>query len=215
MVLRNCPRKGINGSVPRRDEARAACGIGPQDKVVLYQGYILLHRGLGTVIGAAALVPECLFLLIGPDSPYCVGLRHLVQEQRIGNVLFMGHKDERERNLYMAAADLGVAMIQDGSLSYRYSFANKNSEYLMNGLPVLASDLPEHRRVLCRTGAAILADPESASDVARAIREFFRLPPDLRRGMRQRARQAALDELNMETQMGPLLEFYKNVGKRS
>jgi len=44
---------------------------------------------------------------------------------------------------YAAGADVGLCLIEDVCLSYRYCLPNKLFESLLAGLPVLASDLPD------------------------------------------------------------------------
>ena len=44
---------------------------------------------------------------------------------------------------FTVGADVGVILVQKVSLSYYYSLGNKFFEYLMAGLPVIASDFPE------------------------------------------------------------------------
>ena len=49
---------------------------------------------------------------------------------------------------YAAGADVGLSLIEDTCLSYRYCLPNKLFENMLAGLPVLASDLPDQRQVI-------------------------------------------------------------------
>jgi glycosyltransferase involved in cell wall biosynthesis len=49
---------------------------------------------------------------------------------------------------YASAADLGLCLIEDSCLSYRLSLPNKLFEYIMAGIPVIVSDLPEMASVV-------------------------------------------------------------------
>ncbi len=216
-VVRNCARRPralpTDTHLAGRAQVRAELGLGPDAPVTIYQGGLWPYRGLETLIRAATHVPKVSVLIVGPITPYAESLRALSIEHRAANVRFLGHQPEERRSALMGAADLGVVLIQDGGLSYRHSFANKNGEYFAHGLPVLASDLPEHRRVLMRVGAALLADPESASDVAAKIQAFFRMTKAQRRGLAALARSFVDRELNMDVQFRPVLDFYLALGR--
>jgi glycosyltransferase involved in cell wall biosynthesis len=49
---------------------------------------------------------------------------------------------------YAAEADVGLCLIEDTCLSYRYCLPNKLFESLLSGLPVLVSDLPDQAQVI-------------------------------------------------------------------
>lgn len=214
VVVRNCPRMPKQSKLIEKEQARAACGIPPEAKVVVYQGGIFAFRGLETLIKAAAEIPGIRVLLIGRRNDYCAQLQDLARTYHSDNVCFLGDRTESERNLIMAAADLGVVLTQDLSLSYRHSLSNKIFEYFCNGTPVLGSDLPEHRRLNSATKACILTDPDNSKDVAEKIKGFFLRDPAATREMGRRARSAVLTEYNMEKQMRPVLDFYAACGSQ-
>ncbi len=213
LVVRNCPRRGTSEATVPRDVARRACGIENGQRIVLYQGGLWANRGLDVLVESARHVPEVDVLLVGRLNSYGAGLQQIRRDLGCRNVRFLGHRDEAERNALMAAADLGVVLTQDRSLSYRLTLSNKIFEYFANGLPVLASDLPPHRRIEAQTGACRLTNPEDAVILAEDIRRFFSMDETGRRRMGERARRAALDQLNMERQMTPLLELYRGVAR--
>ncbi len=213
LIVRNCPRKPSADPPMTRQAARTLCSIGPNENVVIYQGGIWRNRGLDVLVRAAARLPQCRMLLVGPANDYANELAELARTCGAGNVSLLGHKEEADRNVYMSAADLGVVLTQDRSLSYRYSLANKVFEYFSRNVPVVVSDLPEYRRVIERTGAGLLCDPEDSDGLAAQIRAFFAKEPSFRSAMAERGRRAVLEELNMERQMEPVLEFYRSCAR--
>ena len=65
---------------------------------------------------------------------------------------FFGPVPSDQVTLYAASADLGIAPIENVCLSYYYCSPNKLFEYLLAGLPVIASDFPEMRHIIDKYG---------------------------------------------------------------
>jgi len=214
LVVKNCPRRRDVTALQPREQARRELGWAPQEKIVLHQGGLLACRGLAELVQAAGTLPDVRFVLVGPDSAYARELRAAAPRLSAGNVEFTGHREEAVRDQMMRAADLGAVLTQDRSTSYRFSLPNKMFEYMSNGLPTLASDLPTHRQIVAETGACVLVDADDPAAIADGIRRFFALGEDQRRRMGEQALAAHLSKYNMEAQMAPLLAFYESCADR-
>ena len=77
---------------------------------------------------------------------------------------------------WAAGADVGLALIQNVSLSYFLSLPNKLFEYVAAGLPVVASDFPDLRRVVEERGLGTVCRPDDPAAIARAIAWVARRP---------------------------------------
>ena len=64
---------------------------------------------------------------------------------------------------YASGADVGISLIEDVSLSYRYCLPNKLFESVLSGLPVLVSDLPDQRRFVDEYRAGWVTGPDVTS----------------------------------------------------
>jgi len=53
----------------------------------------------------------------------------------------------------VAGADIGLSLVEDVCLSYRYSLPNKLFECLQGGVPVMVNDLPDQSAIVRETGA--------------------------------------------------------------
>ena len=86
---------------------------------------------------------------------------------------------------------------------------------MLLGLPVIASDLPEIRRVLGKADCGILVAPASVNDIADAISYLFEHPEEARR-MGANGRKAVLERYNWSAMEAVLLQTYRNLdGARS
>ena len=159
--------------------------LGPDDGrlVVLYQGLLRAGRGLPALVEGARRVPDVRLVVIG--------------EGDLGDDLARGGAALGDRFALhpfvppdalarvTPGADLGACLIEPHTESLRLSLPNKLFEYLAAGVPVLASPLPEIRRVVDQ-GVGVLADPDDPAAVAAALRRA--LDPGARAGWASRTR---------------------------
>ena len=137
-------------------------------RVALYQGGLREGRGLPALLRAVAAVEEAALAIIG-DGPLEGALRQ--QAAPLGaRVGFLPFTPPDELLAWTASADLGALLIEPLTLSLRLALPNKLFEYLMAGLPVLASPGPEIRRVVETFDVGLVADPADPAALARALR---------------------------------------------
>ncbi len=80
---------------------------------------------------------------------------------------------------YTASATVGVTLLEDTCLNHRLALPNKLFEYLMAGIPVLASDLPELNKIVSQFDVGRLAAPGSVDQVSERLREMITAPDQL------------------------------------
>ena len=122
---------------------------------------------------------------------------------------FFGPVPSDEVTAYAAGADLGVAPIENVCLSYYYCSPNKIFEYILSGLPVIASDFPEMSRVIRRFSLGEVFDPSDPRDIARAARAVLENPEQLR-DMKRNTR-AASETYNWENESRKLVQLYRSL----
>lgn len=113
-----------------------------------------------------------------------------------------------------AAATIGLVPIAPLRTNEYLGDTNKLFEYLMGGLPVVASDLPEIRRVVTAGDPDVgeLFDPASPESIAEAVRAVLR-DPDLYRRRREEARRLALELFNWDVEERRLLALYGSLSR--
>jgi len=211
-LVENCP-------YPAPDRRRSSYlddvlggGEGP---IVLYQGAISFERGLENLIDACGLLPRgsVRVVMIGPDMTSGI-LPGMAKARDVNGVLSILPAVPSERLPEVtASADMGLILFQNTCPNHYYSLPNKLYEYMMAGLPIIASDLPEMSDLIMRERCGVLVDPEDSGAIAGRILELAS-DPGLREEMGERGRRAALERYTWRDQEASLLGVYSRVANR-
>ena len=205
-VLQNRPRLDLP---PRNDRLRRELGFVEPWPIVLYQGGLQQGRGLARLVEAAASIEGAYFAFVG-SGRLAGPLAAQVDSLGIGErVKFVAAVPLSELPSYSASADIGVQPIENTCLNHFTTDSNKLFEYVMAGLPVVASDLPEIRRIVRDHDLGLLVRAGDTDELAGAIRRLV-AEPELRETYARNAARAARI-LNWEDQEESLRELYRRV----
>ncbi|WP_323844044.1 glycosyltransferase family 4 protein [Microbulbifer magnicolonia] len=203
IVLENRPRFT---KIIKNEKIRRTLGLKEPFPIVLYQGGLQPGRGLETLVRAFKDVPTAYLVCIGGGS---IGerLKEIVKTESIyDRVFFIPTVPLVDLPEYTASADIGVQPIENTCLNHYTTDSNKLFEYIVAGLPVVASNLPEIARIVRENDLGRVVKSGSAEELASALallvndkakREYYA----------SRARQAAR-ELNWESQESRLEGCY-------
>ncbi len=145
----------------------------PEARVLLFQGGLSAGRNLETLVESMVLVRDStIHLVVLGDGQMQARLARLAN----GNprVHFIPAVPQAELMAWTGSASAGVIPYQATCLNNYYCTPNKLFEFIAAGLPILASNLPEIRRIVEENGVGRVADMESGPAFASAIDEFFR-----------------------------------------
>jgi glycosyltransferase involved in cell wall biosynthesis len=175
-----------------------------QRRQVLFHGLIRPERGLEELIDSLPrwTFPGCLVIRGYGHESYLESLRERARNQGVADrVRFEPPTAPDELIRQAASADIGYLALPDVTAHYEYALPNKLFEYLMAGLPVLATPRREIRTILDETGAGLVADldPTALALALNGITE-----DDIVR-MRQSALHAA-QHLNWESERQVLVQ---------
>lgn len=169
VVIRNLPK------LPEKIEPvnlRKKFGIPENFTVLIYQGILSKGRGIEKTIFAIEKIPNIALVLIG-DGPETENLKKLTAEKNLENkVFFAGLIPNSELLNYTAGADIGVALIENISKSYYYALPNKLFEYFAANLPVIASPLPQMKKIIEEYKTGVLVNPENETEIAAAVKKL-------------------------------------------
>jgi len=184
-------------------------GIPADQRILLYQGSIQEFRGIEESIEAVTLLERCVLVIIGYGY-HRPTLEDEVHRRGLDDrVRFFGPIPNDELLYYTASADVGLCVIRGQSLSYRWSMPNKLFEYMMAGIPVVASDFEEMGRVVREEGVGTVCDPDDPQSIAGAVRAIID-DPDAEARFRA-ATRVAITRYNWNHEEQKLLALYRRL----
>lgn len=202
-VVMNCPP--YRDPAERQDLFREKFGIRPEQKIFLYQGGLIVSRGVELLLEIFEDMPEAYVLVVlgfGPLTP-------LVQEAAANNPQIYYHPavSPVELDAYTRSADYGFCFYQGHSGNHQLTIGNKIFQYQMAGLPVLASDLKGLRYVLQDGTGLVVEDFRDKAQLKAAMLEIA----TWKRSDYLPKLQAAAKRHNWEAQEEVLLNLYKQL----
>jgi glycosyltransferase involved in cell wall biosynthesis len=209
VLIRNVPEYQAPVS---SDQLRQHLGFGPQTRIALYQGNLQPNRSPDRLIRAAKFLdPEVVIVLMGRNV-MDIDLEALIAQEKVAGRVFIlppvPYKDLLE---WTASADIGLILYaRSESLNVQMCLPNKLFEYLMAGLPVLASSLDAVADVLKTYDVGIVAPSLEPGEIARAINTLLADDAALAR-MHKNALAAAQNALRWDVESQRLLQLYEEV----
>jgi len=187
----------------------------PQEKII-YLGGMSRIRGLVEVIEAFADVVKkhrtWKLCLVGSCSPasFETELRDLVRKLGVeANVEFIAWVPYDEKEKLSSQAAMGVITYLPYS-NNTSCLPNKLFDYMLVGLPVIASNFPLYREVVEGSQCGLIVDPSKPQEIATAM-EYLIEHPDEARRMGDNGRRAVLEKFNWERESQQLLRIYDEV----
>lgn len=210
-VLLNCQPRWTPPE-RRPDLIRAATGIPPERRIVLFLGRLGRERGLETAAEAVLQVDDAALVLLG-FGPWADRLREQGREPRHAGRLFVlppVHPDDVPA--WTASADASIIAVPANSLNQRLSTPNKFWESLTAGTPVVVGDELEVMRAIVETDdLGVSADPADPAALGRALSVLLDGPADARAARRARCLAVTAERYNWETAIGPYLELVERL----
>ncbi len=124
-------------------------------------------------------------------------------------VTYVGWQDRAGIDRLIAGADIGMVVLLPEP-NYLEAYPTKLFEYMLGGIPVIASDFPLWREIVEAAKCGLLVDPGSPDAVASAIVSLVD-DPDLTARMGAAGRAAALAHYTWESQYPHLEALYNAV----
>ncbi len=160
LVIRNIP---LLQTPSAKIDFRKLYGIADDKLILLYQGVLLEGRGVPIIMRTMAELTNTVLVILG-DGEQKNNFQKLSEQLNISErVFYAGTIGQRELINYTAGGDVGLSLIENISISYYHALPNKFFEYIMAGLPVLCSDLPQMKKIVeeFQVGESLNAEDEN------------------------------------------------------
>jgi glycosyltransferase involved in cell wall biosynthesis len=130
----------------------------PSDHLIfIFQGYFTIPKGALDVLNTFKTLPKYKHIVFLGNGPL---MDEIIRESKNhSNIHHHPMVSTMELLTYTEDADVGIAVVQNTSLSYYYISPNKLFEYLIAGIPIIATNLPEMRKVVNETKSGWLIEP--------------------------------------------------------
>lgn len=165
-VVRNIPDKILVDRIKTRAELKL-----PADKkIILLQGAgINVQRGAEEAVDAMHYVDSAILLIIGGGDVICL-LEKMAQEDSLKDKVFLLPKMKPEELYqYTCNADIGLSLDKATNINYQLSLPNKLFDYVLAGVPVLASPLKEIKSFIDKYKVGICIEEHNAKHIADKI----------------------------------------------
>jgi glycosyltransferase involved in cell wall biosynthesis len=182
---------------------------------ILYTGVVTESRGIKQLIEAVRLVSKThpvRLKLAGEFFPSSLELE-LRNSQGWEYVDYLGRL-ERAELLKLLPTGYAGAITFGASSHIRLGWPVKLFEYMLAGLPVIASDFPLPRRILSEYQCGLLVTSADPVEIAGAISYLIEHPGDAA-AMGARGRQAVETEFNWVGEEAKLLALYDRLSRSS
>jgi glycosyltransferase involved in cell wall biosynthesis len=177
------------------------------NKIILYQGALNAGRGLESAIEAMQQIEGATLWLAG-EGDLSQLLRQQVDNQGLTHkVKFLGFIAPKDLPQLTAQATIGLNLLDNKSLSYYYSLANKFFDYMQHGVPQITMRFPEYEKICLKHPVAELIDELSVNAIVHALQHLSN-DADYYNQLKTNALKAA-KIFNWENESKKLIQFYQ------
>ena len=170
LVVPNYPEPGVTDA-EAANRLRKAAGVGPDERIVLFQGRLGPGLGLDAAAEAVLAVPHAVLVLMGFGRGMAASVARDRHPRFAGRHMTLPAVHPDELATWTGGADLMVIPLPPLSANQRDSTPNKFWEAIAAGVPVVVvSGLREMERLVDSLDLGVVAASGGAKDLAAAIR---------------------------------------------
>lgn len=203
LVVTNCIRKqdALTESIEKHEGFE-----------ILNHGVLHDSRGLEWMVDACAPLKSYADIRMAARGYGGIeeALKRQVEEEQIGNFLFYPPVDPKRLIPEAAHSHVGVAVTLPVCLNFELSVSNRLFEYAAAGLPVIMSDIPEHRYLNDAYHFGIIIEHNKQDAFTQAVLRLYTDKAFYDQCSENATRLA--NEITWEAQFAPVVDYVKSVG---
>jgi len=170
-------RRGEGAPVKKekvKPATRKELGLSEDKKILILQGSgINVQRGSEEMVEAMKYIDNAVLLVVGGGDVVDT-LKQMAENSELkGRVVFKPKQPYQKLMQLTTAADLGLTLDKDTNLNYRFSLPNKLFDYIHAGIPVLASPLPEIKKVIEEYDIGDFIPSHKPEEIAQKINQIL------------------------------------------
>lgn len=167
-VIKNVPYRQDNRGI-RSNILKERFNIQDNEILFIYQGSLNKGRGIEILLNAFSQADKKKHILFMGHGTLESTVKFY--ETNFSNIHFYPSVNPAEVISYTTCADVGISLIENTCLSYKYSLPNKMFEYIFSGLPLIVSNLPDMGKIIddFKCGWKVSINKNSVSDLIKSI----------------------------------------------
>ena len=165
-VVRNISPIQTHSSVKTRLEL----GL-PEDKhlIILQGAGINIQRGSEEALEAMQYLENAVLIIVGDGDVIPILKETSKKPEFLDKILFIPKQSPEQLFHYTASADIGLSLDKDTNINYRFSLPNKIFDYINAFIPILASSLPEIKKIIDEYQIGCIIDSHDPKHIADKI----------------------------------------------
>jgi glycosyltransferase involved in cell wall biosynthesis len=177
--------------------------------LIAHSGWLMHGRHLLELVQALTYLPKNVSLVLVGDGWLRDQLKAKARELGVNNRFeIVGEVLPQQMVSTLAQATVAAVLINADSISYRLSLPNKFFEAVAAGLPIIASPIPEVKRMIEKYDIGAFCDPNDPQSIAQAIISI--LEPGAMERLRANVLHART-ELNWQAEEQKLVAMYNEM----
>lgn len=207
-VLRNCSLNAGDITPFSRKELN----ISGDHLLLILQGTgINIDRGGSELIDAVNLCDDVSLLIVGDGDQFAFLEEKVIKLRLTNRVKLIPKCPWRTLMRYTRSADAGLSLDKNSNLNYQFSLPNKIFDYICAGIPIIATELPEIKKIVTGYKCGILISDPGPEKIIMAIKEL-RDNHDFLDELKNNSAIAS-ESLNWENESKKVKEFYEPITK--
>ena len=143
--------------------------IPTKNKFILYQGVLNPGRGIIPMIEALQYLKNIDLVIIGYGKVKNDLIEFVKSKDLVNRVHFLGMVPYDKLHNYAKKASIGMVLEEPLGKSFEYSLPNKLFDFIHYGLPIIASPIPEVKKIIEQHKVGILIDNYYPKHIAETV----------------------------------------------